>query len=85
MIQKLREEIDDIDDKIIELLQKRKDLVKEIASIKKDQNKPIIDEEREKKIIDRLKGKAKESGLDEKFVTSLYDLILENSRNEQEK
>ena len=85
MIEKLRKEIDGIDDKIIELLQKRKYLFKEVASIKKDQDKPIIDEEREKEIIDRLKEKAKESGLDEKFITSLYDLILENSRNEQEK
>ena len=54
-IEEARKDIDKMDDNIIELLAKRKNLIKEIASIKKELNKPIIDEEREQEIIERLK------------------------------
>jgi len=84
-IEELRKEIDNIDDNIIKSLSKRKDIIKKIASIKKELDKPVIDEDREQQIIERLKEKAKEKGLDENFINSIYEIILENSRNEQEK
>ena len=65
------------------MLSKRKDLIKGVAEIKKELIKPILDEKREKEIIGRLKTKAKEKGLDENFIISLYDIILKNSRYEQ--
>jgi len=83
MIEKLRKEIDGIDDSIIQSLAKRKNLIKEIATIKKKQNKPIIDEEREQQITERLKKIATENDLDENFVISIYKIILKNSREEQ--
>ena len=85
MIEKLRKEIDSIDDSIIGLLSKRKGIVKKIAGIKKQENKSIIDKEREQEITNRLKRMAKEKGLDENFVWSVYRIIINNSRNEQEK
>jgi len=84
-IEELRKEIDNIDDNIIQSLSKRKNLIKKIASIKKEIDKLVIDEDRERKIIERLKEKGKEKGLDENFIDSIYEIILENSRNEQEK
>lgn len=85
MIDKLRKEIDRIDNSIIELLSKRKSIVKKIAGIKKQENKPVIDKEREQEIIHRLKKLSKEKGLDEDFIGSVYEIIINNSRNEQEK
>jgi len=85
MIEKLRKEIDSIDDSIIQLLSKRKGIVKKISEIKKQKNKPIIDEGREQEIIGRIKKIAKENGLDENFIESVYEMIINNSRNEQEK
>jgi|TARA_Y100000310_G_scaffold345431_1_gene464891 chorismate mutase len=82
-LEELRKEIDKIDNEIISLLSKRKDLIKGVAEIKKELSKPILDEKREKEIIGRLKTKAKEKGLDENFIISLYDIILKNSRYEQ--
>jgi|TARA_B100001964_G_C14210082_1_gene590073 chorismate mutase len=82
-LEELRKEIDKIDNEIISLLSKRKDLIKGVAEIKKELIKPILDEKREKEIIGRLKTKAKEKGLDENFIISLYDIILKNSRYEQ--
>ena len=85
MIEKLRKEIDSIDGNIIELLSKRKSIVKKIADIKRQENKSIIDKEREQEITHRLKKMAKEKGLDEKFIGSVYEIIINNSRNAQER
>ena len=85
MIGKLRKEIDRIDENIIELLSKRKGVVKKIADIKRQENKSIVDKEREQEIIHRLKKLSKEKGLDENFIESIYKIIINNSRNEQEK
>ena len=85
MIEKLRKEIDRIDNNIIELLSKRKNIVKKIAGIKRQENTPVIDKGREQEIINRLKKLSKENGLDENFIGSVYRIIINNSRNEQEK
>ena len=74
-----------IDDEIIQLLSKRKDFTKKISKTKKELNSPIYDKKREQQIIDRLKTISKEKGLDENFVVSLYEIILKNSKDEQEK
>jgi chorismate mutase len=84
-LEETRKEIDNIDDEIISLLSKRQDLIKKIAEIKKELNKSVLDEKREGEIIEKLKIKSKEKGLDANFVVSLYNIILENSRNQQEK
>ena len=53
-IQELRIEIDKIDNKIIDLLNKRMNYVNQVGDIKKKNNEPIYRPEREKEIIDRL-------------------------------
>ncbi|MFX1340663.1 MAG: prephenate dehydratase [Promethearchaeota archaeon] len=53
-----RKKINDIDDKIIDLLSKRGKLVKIIGDIKKKENIEIFQPEREKEIIDRIKQKS---------------------------
>lgn len=83
-IEEARKEIDKIDDDMIELLAKRKDLIKKIALIKKGLNKSVIDEEREQEIMERLKKISKEKGLDENFISSIYEIIVKNSRDEQD-
>ncbi len=84
-LEKLREGIDKIDGKIIDLLIKRKNLVKNIAQLKKELKKPVFDNAREKQIIEKMKLEAREKNLDEDFIISIYDIILKNSREEQEK
>tara|TARA_Y100000310_G_scaffold345853_1_gene471436 strand:+ start:20489 stop:20755 length:267 start_codon:yes stop_codon:yes gene_type:complete len=84
-MEELRKEIDKIDDEIINLLGKRKNLVKIIAGLKKESNKPTEDKSREQQIIERLKELSKKYSLDENFVAALYQVILKNSKEEQEK
>ena len=83
-LEELRKEIDKIDDEIISNLSRRKNLIEKVAKIKKESNMPVLDEEREQQLLQRLKEKSKENRLDEDFVISLYKIILENSRKEQE-
>lgn len=53
-IKRLREEIDKIDNKILELLNKRAEIVIEIAKIKRDENAKFYSPEREREILERL-------------------------------
>jgi len=55
-LDELRQEIDEIDDKILELLNQRAKLVIEIGHIKKSQNAPLYVPSREKKIYERLRA-----------------------------
>jgi chorismate mutase/prephenate dehydratase len=55
-IDDLRKEIDAIDEKILELLNKRAECVIEIGKIKQSQNKPLYVPSREKAIYERLKS-----------------------------
>ncbi|HRR97052.1 MAG TPA: chorismate mutase, partial [Candidatus Ratteibacteria bacterium] len=52
-IERKREEIDQIDKKLLELLDLRAEKVKEITDIKNKNNKPIFDPSREKRIIEK--------------------------------
>jgi len=58
-IRELRNEIDSLDDKIVELLEKRSLISKNIGEIKQSTGKEVLDSQREKEIIDRLSLKTK--------------------------
>ncbi len=58
-LKKTRQDIDDIDNKILELLNKRAASVKRIADVKKDKNLPPFDPSREKRILNELSRKNK--------------------------
>ncbi len=53
-LKKLRAEIDNIDNKILTLLNKRMQIVKKVGELKNNSKAPIYRPEREKEIIDRL-------------------------------
>jgi len=52
-IKKLQNQVDEIDSKIIQLLQKRFELVREIAEIQDQEGIDLIDSQRDQTIIDR--------------------------------
>ena len=58
-IRDLRDKIDSLDDKIVELLEKRSLISKNIGEIKRSTGKVVLDSQREKEIIDRLALKTK--------------------------
>ena len=78
-----RQQIDQIDQKIIKLLAERMDLVKEIAKFKKAHKLPIKDKKREEELKRNLKNLAKKNGLSKEFVNHLYSHIFAESRRIQ--
>lgn len=68
----LRGRIDEIDKQIIELLEERIKVGKEIGKIKKELNLPIKDEEREREVLKRA-GRFRE----------IFERIVEVCRDEQ--
>ncbi len=57
-IEKLRKEIDRTDDKIIDLLNERAEIVVKIGILKKNLNVDVNQPQRETEILDRLKKRA---------------------------
>jgi monofunctional chorismate mutase len=50
-IKELRDEIDNLDKQLVELLEKRLDVVTEVVKYKIDNNKPIFDASREEEVL----------------------------------
>lgn len=77
----LREQIDVIDNQMIPLFQKRMEVANAVAEIKRQNNIPILDEGREKALLQRLMEKTAE---EHRASTSmLYRTILALSRSQQ--
>ncbi|HBR32635.1 MAG TPA: bifunctional chorismate mutase/prephenate dehydratase [Clostridiales bacterium] len=80
-IEDLREEIDRTDAMLVELFNRRMDIVKSIAEYKTENNIPIYDSERERKLFDRVATLAGEKT--QAYVRTLYAVITDLSRSYQ--
>lgn len=79
-LEELRQQIDAIDDQLLELLNHRMQIVKEVGRLKKVQNTVIYRPEREKQIIDRLQQKT--AGLlNRQALEAIFLEIFAASRN----
>ena len=82
-LQNLRKKIDEIDNDLIDLFQKRMDVSAEVALYKQKNNLPVYDPAREQQKLHEISCKVKKGG--EAYITALYSLIFELSRTEQER
>ena len=74
-LKKLRLEIDNIDEEILELLEKRMKIVHEVGELKKDLDISVEDLNRENEIIDRLTSHS--SGeLTEKQLIRIFSTVF---------
>jgi len=81
---RLRAQIDEIDAALLQLIAKRKDIALEIAKVKQSSGSSD-DEQRLKEVLDRVQGKAKEVGLDESEMKSLWKSLIAYMIKEQMK
>lgn len=79
---KLRENIDVLDDKILELLTMRQKEASQLGKLKRELGFPIFDPVRERSIIDRLR-RNNSGGLDEHAVRAVWREIFSASRQAQ--
>ncbi|SHK17716.1 chorismate mutase [Hathewaya proteolytica DSM 3090] len=80
----IRNEIDNIDKTIVELMEKRFKLVTEVGEYKLSHDMPVFDEEREQKVIDKYKGYLKDRSYDE-YIEEICIDIMEVSKKIQKK
>lgn len=83
-LEKIRNQIDQIDENIIDLLNSRMELVKSVADTKNKTNAPIFRPQREKEIVERLSKKASPL-IDKTALESIFWEIFALSRNLQKK
>ena len=82
-LEELRKNIDEIDLKILDLIEKRKDLVTKVVSVKiRDQ---IIDQKRIEFILNKLRVEASNRGLAVEFIEEIWTLMIKNFIKYEEK
>ncbi|MBI5158892.1 chorismate mutase [Candidatus Micrarchaeota archaeon] len=74
-IRELRNKIDAIDEKIVSLLDERACVAKEIGEVKKAEGKPVVDREREKNILEKVKNYSKT--ISSKAMEKIFRKIIE--------
>ncbi|RLG59565.1 MAG: chorismate mutase [Candidatus Hydrothermarchaeota archaeon] len=83
-IDRLRKQIDEIDEEILTLIAKRMQKAKKIGEIKRTKGLKIKDNEREREVIEKWKRKAKELNLSKEFVEKIVKEIIRESRDVQD-
>ena len=79
----IRGQINNIDDQIIAFWKERMALSLEVAEYKRENNLPILDEKREKELLDRISDLAGEEL--KEYSRELYSEIMRISREYQER
>lgn len=82
-LEEIRSEIDLLDKELAELFEKRFHLVKEVIDYKIENRLPILDEGREKEIIEKNTNYIEDLDL-QKYFRKVYSYMIETSRDYQE-
>ncbi|MCD6284257.1 chorismate mutase [bacterium] len=77
-IKKLREQIDEIDKKLLRILAERFRVTQRVGEYKKRHKLPALDKKREKEIFQKRELLAKKLNLDPLLVKQIFTLIIEN-------
>jgi len=81
MLEELRKQIDSLDDELIQLLNQRMAVVKQVGELKRTDKSAIYRPEREKAIIDRLEANNKGGILNRAAIEAIFFEIFAVSRN----
>jgi chorismate mutase / prephenate dehydratase len=83
-LETLRQELDQIDGELVDLLARRSKAVERVAAVKSRTNVPLRDVLRESRQVARLAERARALGLDELFVVRIFREIVDFSVRTQE-
>jgi len=79
-LQSLRTEIDRLDRELVELLARRRDVVKRVADVKRRWALPVTDPAREQSMRRQLLEHAADRGVPAALITNVLDAVLLDSR-----
>ncbi|WGI17987.1 chorismate mutase [Methanonatronarchaeum sp. AMET-Sl] len=83
-LEEIRNEIEEIDQEIINLIHKRTAMAGDIAKIKDKNDIPIRDDQQNKKVISRATEMAVEKGIDTGSVKKIFETLIEMNIEKQE-
>lgn len=78
-IDDIRKEIDQIDQSLLEIFNRRAELALRIGEIKKEKGLPVYDPEREKRIFERMRA-ANPGPLEDGAIVRLFERVIDESR-----
>lgn len=78
-ISSYRTRLDDIDQKLLELMSKRMEIVDEIGYLKREKNVMVLQQERWKNMFDKMMVEGTFKGLTAEFIAALYTAIHQES------
>lgn len=79
-IDDIRQEIDQLDDELLRIFNRRAGLALKIGEIKKTLDLPIYDPLREKRIFDKMKAN-NPGPLDDAAIVRLFERVIDESRS----
>lgn len=82
-LEKLREQINHVDDELMQLLGQRMKIAEKIGEYKKNNNITILQTNRWNEILERATEKGEVLGLTREFITKYYDAVHMESINHQ--
>jgi chorismate mutase len=84
-LEKMRQQINQLDDELMQLLSQRMKVAEKIGQYKKENNITILQTKRWNEILDRACKKGDKMGLTKEFVTKYLDAVHMESINRQNK
>src|SRR6187401_1071786 len=84
-LEKLREQINHLDDELIQLLGQRMKIADKIGEYKKNNNVTILQTSRWNQILEKAYAKGDSLGLSKEFITKYFDAVHMESINHQNK
>ncbi|NCI50720.1 bifunctional 3-deoxy-7-phosphoheptulonate synthase/chorismate mutase type II [Sediminibacterium roseum] len=84
-LEKLRQQINNLDDELMQILGQRMKVAENIGKYKKDNNITILQTNRWNSILERAFAKGDKLGLSKEFVTKYFDAVHMESINHQNK
>jgi len=79
-----RNDMESIDEQIIRLIHRRMGLSKKIFEVKRAEGRPIVDPEREKRVLSHAMDLAVELNLDAGAIKSIFETLIDMSVHKQQ-
>ena len=76
LLKEIRTKIEKIDVHILDLIEQRTGLAKDVLEAKKTEGKPINDVEQNKVVLERVSNLATERGLDGEEVKRIFEILI---------
>ncbi|MFB6108996.1 MAG: chorismate mutase [Haloplanus sp.] len=79
----LRDEIEEIDRELVELIARRTYVASTVAEVKAERDLPTTDEQQEQRVMDRAADNAANFDVDANLVKAIFRLLIELNKVEQ--